>query len=150
MSNTLCCWLCRILSDLSVRLFAHCPPSHSCHLSISIILLPLFSPLSPSPSSSLTRVWIRSLLVTWAIWRETLSSNLSPLSLLIRTTSHMWHSVTDWLTYLPVDLKDSHTDSTHSMLLADWPSFNLGGVGHTAQFNRSTTAVLQHLDIPRF
>lgn len=93
MTNTLCCWLCRILSDLSVHFLTHCP-SHA--------------PLTSSPSYCLsffpppqTRVWIKSLLVTWAIWGETLSSNLSLLflSLLIRITSHMWHSEAHWLTY---------------------------------------------------
>lgn len=91
MFNTLCCWLCRIRSDLFV-------PSLS---SLCLSFSPTFSP-SP-PSFSQTRVWIRSLLVTLAIWGETLSSHLSPfLALLMRTASHMWHGMSYCLPCRPV------------------------------------------------
>lgn len=131
MSNALCCWSCRILSDLSVRLLTHCPShtpftsSSSYCLSFSLPLSqPSVSPSSPPPQ---THVGIKSLLVTWCYLRRHLKLQFNPtlsLSLNQDNFTHVTHS--DSPTYLLAQLQDSHTDSTHGMLLADWPNFNLG------------------------
>lgn len=128
MINTLCCWLCRIRSDPSVRLFSLypvtllSPPRH--HTASLTFPLSHLNPFFPLSAFSWTRAWITSLL-WWSYLRRNPKLQSKPsLSLLIRITLRMWHSESDWHTCWLI-FQDSHSDFMHRTSLVHWPSINL-------------------------
>lgn len=110
--------------SLTVPLTLLSPPPHP---TASLFRSHFHSPPSPPLPPPQTHVGIKSLLVTWCYLRRHLKLQFNPtlsLSLNQDNFTHVTHS--DSPTYLLAQLQDSHTDSTHGMLLADWPNFNLG------------------------